>query len=99
MQHRRQSEPGLTLYMILIVYTCNLKQLSYVCPSSDFQQSTTATAMFPPLQPVEQSPQSVVALPLPLTATMTTVPVSGDQSNEYSALNFVLPDSISAGIC
>ena len=30
-------------------------------------------------------------------ATMTAVPVSGDQSNEYSA--FVLPDSDSTGIC
>ena len=82
----------------------------YVCPSSDFQQSP---AVLPSFQPVEQSPQSVVALPLPHdrvksrlipdsnellpAATVTPVPVSGDQSNEYSA--FVLPDSDSTGIC
>ena len=69
--------------------------------------------VFPPSQPVEQSPQSVVTLPLPhdrvksrlvhdsnkllSAATVTAVPVSGDQSNEYSA--FVLPYSDSAGIC
>ena len=78
----------------------------YVCPLSQ------STAVLLPSQPVEQSPQSVVTLPLPHdrvksklapgsnkllpAATMTAVPVSGDQSNEYSA--YVLPDSDSAGI-
>ena len=65
-------------------------------------------SVIPLSQPVEQSSQAVVTLPLLhdrknsvqkllSAATVKAVPVSGDQSNEYSA--FVLPDSDSAGIC
>ena len=67
--------------------------------------------MFPPLQPVEQSSQPVMTVTLPHgrvksrlapnsnrllpAATVKAVPVSGDQSNEFSA--YVLPDSNSKG--
>ena len=71
----------------------------------DFQQSTT---VFPPLQPLEQSSQIVVSQPLSQSLmrsrpdelfpvpTVKAVPISGDESNEYTA--FVLPDSDSPGI-
>ena len=67
--------------------------------------------MFPSSQPVEQSPQSVMTVTLHHNtkmrrlepnsnqllpaATVKAVPVSGDQSNEFSA--YVLPDSNSKG--
>ena len=69
--------------------------------------------MLPLLQLVQQNPLSVLTIKLPhdivnsisvhdsyklLPApTVTSVSVSDDHSNEYSA--FVLPDSDSAGIC